>query len=156
VVADDGFDLMLEGMDLNNQVGLHAYHPARTERLPPASICAHHAQKDNLGIGFRGVVADIRQSERGETLALSLSEPERFLFELNAGKDGGGYGGEASEPSFVRNKDEGVGDVVSLDGKVIQNIVISNPQAKRLQELKSLLDAGGIPATPEEPSSEDR
>lgn len=157
VVADDGFDLMLEGMDLNNQGWVYTYiiRPAQNDYRPLAYVLTT-LQKDNLGIGFRGVVADIRQSERGETLALSLSEPERFLFELKAGREGGGYGGEPSEPSFVRHKDEGIGDVVSLDGKVIQNIVISNPQAKRLQELKSLLDAGGIPATPDESALEGR
>lgn len=146
IVADDGFDLMLEGMDLNNQGWVYTYimRPAQNDYRPLAYVLTS-LQKEGLGIGFRGVVADIRQSERGETLALSLSAPERFLFELKAGHDGGVYGGEARDPTFIRYQDEPVGDVVSLDGKVIQNIVISNPRAKRLDDLATLLDASGIP-----------
>jgi hypothetical protein len=145
ILADDGFDLMLDGMDLNNQGWVYTYimRPAQNDYRPLAYVLTT-LQMDGLGIGFRGVVADIRQSERGETLALSLSAPERFLFELKTGRDGGGYGGEARDPAFVRHKDEPIGDVVSLDSKVIQNIVISNPRANRLDELETLLDAGGF------------
>ncbi|HEX7855065.1 MAG TPA: hypothetical protein VF503_15355 [Sphingobium sp.] len=151
IIGDEGFDLLLEGVDLNNQGWVYNYiiRPAQNDYRPLAYVVTT-LQKDGLGIGFKGVVADIRQSDRGETLAISLSEPERFLFEVKPGRDGGHYGGEASEPSFVRHKDERVGDVVSLDGSVIQNIVISNPQAKRLQELEMLLDQSGIPENPED------
>ena len=155
VIGDEGFDLLLDGIDLGNQgwVYTHVVRPAQNDYRPLAYVLTT-LQKDGLGIGFRGVVADIRQSDRGETLALSLSEPERFLYELRAGRNGGGYGGEAEDPQFIRYPDERVGDVVSLDGKVIQNIVISNPQAKRLQELKALLDASDIPPAPETPQHE--
>jgi hypothetical protein len=37
---------------------------------------------------------------------------------------------------------------VSLDGKVIQNIVISNPNAQLLEELGKLLDDSGLDALP--------
>lgn len=146
VVADDGFDLMLEGIDLNNQGWVYTYiiRPAQNDYRPLAYVLTT-LQRDGLGIGFRGVVADIRQSERGETLAISLSSPERFLFELKPSRDGGGYGGDAQDPTFIRHKDEPIGDVVSLERKAIQNIVISNPQAKRLEELETLFDASGIP-----------
>lgn len=144
IIIDDGFDLMLEGVDLGNQGWVYTYiiRPAQNDYRPLAYVLTT-LNKDGLGLGFRGVVADIRQSEKGETLAISLSAPERFLYELRAGQTKW-YGGKPMAPAFIRHEDEPVGDVVSLDGKTIHNIVISNPQAKRLRELENLLDASGI------------
>lgn len=150
VIRDEGLDLLFEGVDLGNQGWVYTYimRPVQNDYRPILYVLTT-LQKDGLGIGFRGVIDDIRQGEKGETLALSLMDPERFLFEIKPGKDGGGYGGAASPPEFIRHADEPVGDVVSLDGKVIQNIVISNPSAERLKALERLLDAGDIPPEPE-------
>lgn len=139
LLADDGFDLATNGLDLGNQgwVYTHVVRPAQNGYRPVAYVLTT-LQKDGLGIGYRGVVADIRQSDRGETLAVSLSEPARFLFELKAGKEDGGYGRPAIEPSFVRYPEEEVGDVIALDARVIQNIAVSNPQADRLRRLGRL------------------
>lgn len=153
VLSDEGFDLLFEGVDLGNQgwVYTHLVRPARNDYRPIAYVVTT-LQKDGLGIGFRGMVEDIRQSEKGETLALTLLDPERFLYELKSGQDGGGYGGEATPPQFVRHKEEPVGTIVSIDGKFIQNIVISTPQAERLKRLKALMDASGITLNPREPA----
>jgi hypothetical protein len=141
VLSDEGFDLLFEGIDLGNQgwVYTHVMRPAQNDYRPVAYVVTT-LQHDGLGIGFRGMIEDIRQSEKGETLALSLVDPERFLFELAPGKPESGYGAAAVPPRFVRHRDEPVGEVLSLDGKVIQNIVISTPAADRLRRLTQLLD----------------
>ncbi len=148
LVNDDGFDLLLEGSDFGNQGWVHSHivRPAQNGYRPIAYVLTT-LTKEGLGIGYRGIVADIRQSDRGETLAISLTEPERFLFELKNGKPAA-YGAPEVEPGFVRYQDESVGSLVSLDGKVIQNIVISNPNAQLLEELGKLLDDSGLDALP--------
>lgn len=138
LLADDGFDLATDGLDLGNQgwVYTHVVQPAQNGYRPIAYVLTT-LREDGLGVGYRGVVADIRQSDRGETLAISLSEPARFLFELKAGK-GKRLLREASDPRFVRHDEEDIGDVIALDARAIENIVVSNPNADRLRRLRKL------------------
>ncbi|WP_010220055.1 hypothetical protein [Sphingomonas sp. PAMC 26621] len=146
VVTDEGFDLLLEDVDLGNQGWVHSHiiRPAQNGYRPIAYVLTT-LRKDGLGVGFRGVVADIRQSDRGETLSLSLSDPERFLYELKPGKSAKLLS-KPADPKFIRHEDEAIGSVLSLEARAIENVVVSNPQARRLDRLRQLLDAGGVPA----------
>ena len=141
-LADDGFDLALDGLDFGNQgwVYTHVVQPAQNGYRPVAFVLTTLI-KDGLGIAYRGTVADIRQSDRGETLSITLGEPARFLFELRAGGKDRGYGRADSYPAFVRYPEEDVGSVVALDARVIQNIVVANRKSSQLDLLAALEDA---------------
>lgn len=138
-LADDGLDLALDGVDFGNQGWVYTkiLRPAQNDFRPIAFVLTT-LMKDGLGVGYRGTVADIRQSDRGETLAITLGEPARFLFELKAGKAPSGYGGEGENPQFIRYAEEDVGSAVALDARVIQNIVVSNRRSSQLKLLADL------------------
>lgn len=140
-LADDGLDLALDGVDFGNQgwVYTHIVQPAQNGYRPVAFVLTTLA-KDGLGIGYRGTVADIRQSDRGETLSITLGEPARFLFELKPGSRERGYGKGDSDAAFVRHPEEDVGSVVSLNASVIQNIVVANRKTSQLELLAVLED----------------
>ncbi len=136
---DDGLDLMLDGVDFGNQGWVYAnvLRPAQNGYRPIAYVLTT-LMKDGLGVGYRGTVADIRQSDRGETLAITLGEAARFLFELKPGSNDTSYGGEPKEPAFTRYAEDDVGSVVALDARVIQNIVVSNRRSSQLKLLGQL------------------
>ena len=138
-LADEGLDLALDGVDIGNQgwVYTHVLQPAQNGYRPVAFVLTN-LQKDGLGVGYRGTIADIRQSDRGETLAITLGEPARFLYELQAAKTGMGYGKSDEAPAFVRHQEEDVGSVVALDARVIQNIVVANRRSSQLALLGQL------------------
>lgn len=152
-LADEGLDLALDGVDFGNQGWVYTsiLRPVQNGFQPIAYVLTT-LMKDGLGIGYRGTVADIRQSDRGETLSITLGEPARFLFELKAAKDGGGYGGEAKDPTFVRYAEEDVGSAVALDARVIQNIVVSNRRSSQLK-LLARLEAARLKADGPEPDA---
>jgi len=139
ILMDDGADLILEGVDFGNQgwVYTNVLRPAQNGYRPIAYVLTT-LMKDGLGIGYRGTVADIRQSDRGETLAITLGEPARFLFELKAGSSDTSYGAEAQDAGFKRYAEEDVGSVVALDARVIQNIVVANRRSSQLELLSKL------------------
>lgn len=149
LINDDGFDLILEGVDLGNQgwVYEHIVRPSLNGYRPVAYVLTN-LQNEGLGVGYRGTVSDVRQGEKGETLAISLDEPERFLYEIKSGKEPGRFGRKGSPPTFVRHPDEYVGTVVALDARVIQNIVVSNPKASVLDQLDRLTGSDEGPERP--------
>lgn len=146
-VADEGVDLFLDGVDVNNQgwVFEHITRPGQNGYRPIAYVLTT-IQKDGLGIGYKGVVGDIRQSDKGETLAISLNEPERFLYELRPSTPLDS--GQRGPPTFDRYPDEYIGGVVALDAKVILNIVVSNPRADLVSKLGVAADDYQAPARP--------
>lgn len=139
ILMDDGADLILEGVDFGNQgwVYTNVLRPAQNGYRPIAYVLTT-LMRDGLGIGYRGTVADIRQSDRGETLAITLGEPARFLFELKPGSTDTSYGAEPRDASFNRYAEEDVGSVVALDARVIQNIVVANRRSSQLELLSQL------------------
>lgn len=147
LITDEGVDLFFDGVDLANQgwVFEHITRPAQNGYGPIAYVLTT-VQKDGLGIGYKGLVGDIRQSEKGETLALSLNEPERFLYEIKPAV--AGATGAVGLPSFQRYSDEYIGGVVALDAKVILNIVISNPSVDLVAEISAAAEAFEAPLRP--------
>jgi hypothetical protein len=132
IIAHDGFDLLLDGFDLANQgwVYQHVIRPSKNGYRPIAHVLTT-TQLNGYGIGYRGLVADIRQSEKGETLAISLLDPERFLYGLNTHE-----AGEGAEPSFERHAIDHVGGVVSIEAKSIFNIVVQNVLADLVDDIE--------------------
>jgi hypothetical protein len=132
IIAHDGFDLLLDGFDLANQgwVYQHVIRPSKNGYRPIAHVLTT-SQLGGYGIGYRGLVADIRQSEKGETLAISLLDPERFLYGVTTPA-----AGVAAEPAFERHAVDHVGGVVSIEAKSIFNIVVQNVLADLVDEIE--------------------
>lgn len=149
-VAHEGLSVAFDGVDLANRgwAFTHILRPIANGYAPVAYVLTT-VMKDGLGVGYKGPVGDLRLSERGEVLTLSLDRPERFLFEMKPGSDGGGYGGERRGPRWTRHVDEYVGGVVALDGKNISNIVVTCPRP-------DLIDAIGQFATDLTPPDDGR
>ena len=129
VISHDGFDLLLDGYDLANQgwVYQHVIRPSKNGYRPIAHVLTT-TMLGGFGVGYRGLVADIRQSEKGETLAISLLDPERFLYGV-AAPDAG------AEPAFERRAIDHVGGVVSIEAKAIFNIVVQNVLADLVDDI---------------------
>ncbi|MBM0684885.1 hypothetical protein H5P20_27885, partial [Klebsiella pneumoniae] len=113
----------------------HIIKPTQHGHRPIAYVLTD-LQHDGLGVGYRGVVADIRQSSDGQTQSISLASPARFLFELKPGTSRRWT--PSSEPALVRYAERPVGDVIGLDQKVIHDIVVSTPATDLLRELRDL------------------
>jgi len=132
IIAHDGFDLLLDGFDLANQgwVYQHVIRPSKNGYRPIAHVLTT-TQLGGYGVGYRGLVADIRQSEKGETLAISLLDPERFLYGVTTPALG-----ETAEPVFSRHAVDHVGGVVSIEAKSIFNIVVQNVLADLVDDIE--------------------
>lgn len=121
IVMSEGLDLVFDGADLRSQgwVFQHIVRPSRHGYLPVAYVLTLPVQGEH-GIGYEGVVADIRQGENGELKFISLAEPQRFLYRL-APAD---LAIDRPEPLYLTSDREWVGGVVALDAAVIRNVVV--------------------------------
>jgi hypothetical protein len=135
VVSDEGFELGVEDIDVSNQgwVFQHYVRPAQNGYRAIAHVLTSTTH-NGLGVAYRGTVVDLRQSEKGETLAISLLEPERFLYELTPAKPDAWHS-PARAAAFKRSEAEYVGGVVSLEARVIANVVIQTVQAGMIDEI---------------------
>ena len=137
LMADDALDVATEGWDFGGHgwAYTHIIKPTQHGHRPIAYVLTD-LQHDGLGVGYRGVVADIRQSSDGQTQSISLASPARFLFELKPGTSR--RWAPSSEPALVRYTERPVGGIISLDQKVIHDIVVSAPATDLLRELRDL------------------
>lgn len=137
VMADDAIDVAAEGWDFGGHgwAYTHIIKPAQHGHRPIAYVLTE-LQHEGLGVGYRGVVADIRQSSDGQTQSISLASPARFLYQLKPGSKK--FGRAATDPELIRYPERRVGDVISLDQKVIHDIVASAPETELLRELSAL------------------
>jgi hypothetical protein len=138
LVSSTGLDLVLESVDIRSQgwVFQHVVRPQRHGYTPIAYVLTS-ATHDEYGIGYEGTIADIRQGENGELKSIALAEPERFIFEIiTRGKNG------RRLPKLKTYEREWVGEMVSIDGTMIQNIVVNNVSKALIAELE---DSEGSP-----------
>ena len=124
-VSGDGFDLLFETIDINGQgwVYQHYVRPSRYGYRPIAYVLTNYTQ-NGLGLGYIGTIADIRHSEKGELLSISLLDPDRILFELKPGQAprwSRDPGGDARFRSYGR---EPLGGIVALDAKSVANLLV--------------------------------
>lgn len=132
-MADDAIDVATEGWDFGGHgwAYSHIIRPAQHGHRPIAYVLTE-LQHDGLGVGYRGVIADFRQSGDGQTQSLALASPSRFLFEIKPRSKTG------HEPELVRYEERPAGDIISLDQKVIHDVVVTNPSTELLRELRKL------------------
>ena len=144
--GSDTLELALDRVDLGSRgwVFQHITRPAEHGYAPFGHVFTSTIS-DGYGVAYKGPIIDIRQSEKGEVLSIALSRPERFLYkigdftELPAARwpwqqtlkvDACG-----DETGITLYPKDYVGGVVSLDGKVISNIVVHSISQTLLAEL---------------------
>lgn len=123
LVTSQGLDIVFDEFDVRSQgwVFQHVVRPLRHGYKPIAYILTNTPHGE-YGIGYQGVVADIRQGDNGELKSISLADPERFVYQVVHEK------ADAPElvPHIETHDREWVGGVVVLESAVIRNIVIQN------------------------------
>lgn len=141
LVASRGLDIALDALDIRSQgwVFQHVVRPLRHGYTPIAYVLTT-SPSGEYGIGYEGIVADIRQGENGELKAISLAEPQRFIYQIIPADEKH----PRLKPHLQTHEREWVGGVVALDGAVIRNIVIHTVWQELLEELEE------IPVTAEE------
>lgn len=135
LVGSEGLDLGLEGGDLRGQgwVFQHVVRPARHGFTPIAYVLTLPVQGE-YGIGYEGVVADIRQGNDGEIKSISLAAPQRFIYRVKPVIPQR----RGSEPSLDMSEREWLGGIVALDASVIRNIVVHNISPDVLAEVEAV------------------
>ena len=130
--ASEGLDLVMEDVDVRSQgwVFQHIVRPARRGYKPIAYVLTTPTQGE-YGIGYEGVIADIRQGDNGEIKSLSLAEPQRFVYHLMPAKSDQ----PRFKPRLAMQDREWIGGVVALDGSVVRNIVVHNVSAALIAEV---------------------
>lgn len=123
LVNSQDLDIVFDEFDVRSQgwVFQHVVRPLRHGYKPLAYILTNTPHGE-YGIGYQGVVADIRQGDNGELKSISLAEPERFVYQVVHAK--------AEKPRLIPHIEthdrDWVGGVVVLESSVIRNIVIQN------------------------------
>ena len=155
LVASPGLDIVTANVDVRSQGWIfdHVVRPARHGYKPIAYVLTNPPQGE-YGIGYEGVIADIRQGEGGELKVISLAEPQRFIYRIAPIR--------AEEPrrppSLSISGREWVGGVVALDASVIRNVVVHVVPADLITEVEAEPDhvgeEDGLPSISEEEASE--
>ena len=123
LMASEGLDLALEGVDLRSQgwIFQNIVRPARHRYKPIAFVLTAPPQGE-YGIGYEGVIADVRQGDNGELKSVSLAEPQRFIYHVVPKSDAQ----PRLRPHLEIYDREWVGGIVTLDAASVRNIVIHN------------------------------
>lgn len=139
IVWSRGFELLIDSVDYNAQgwVFEHITRPAENGYTPVGHVYTS-TTSGRFGIAYKGGVTDIRQDEKGQVLSIALSRPERFLYEI--GHESPSAPAPASRwrlslraaeaaPAVLdtgvrHHGKETAGGVVSLDARIISNIVV--------------------------------
>ena len=123
LITSEGLDIAFEPFDVRAQgwVFQHVVRPLRHGYKPIAYILTTTPHGE-YGIGYQGIVADIRQGENGELKSISLADPERFVYQVVQRR--------ADQPRLMPHIEthdrDWVGGIVVLDASVVRNIVIQN------------------------------
>ena len=133
MVMNEGIDLLLADIDLIQLGWTHTYIwlPSKNGYFPIASVITS-IQHNGMGVGYRGLISDIRTNEHGETLNISLSAPHRFLYEIRSDA-APGWGRKKLPPAFIKHEGEDGPAAVSLSSKVILNVEIENTESGLLE-----------------------
>lgn len=141
--ASIGLDLITDDVDVRSQgwVFQHIVRPARHGYKPIAYVLTGPAQGE-YGIGYEGVIADIRQGDNGEIISISLAEPQRFVYHLMPARSDQ----PRFKPKLAMQDREWIGGIVVLNSSVVRNIVVHNVPAELIQEVA---ETDGADASPD-------
>lgn len=134
LMASEGLDLALESVDVRSQgwVFQNIVRPARHGYKPIAFVLTAPPQGE-YGIGYEGVIADVRQGDNGELKSVSLAEPQRFIYHVVPKSDVQ----PRLRPHLEIYDREWVGGIVTLDGACVRNIVIHNISNEVVTEVEA-------------------
>lgn len=134
LTTNSGLDVLLDGVDVAGQGWVYRaiVRPAQQGYTPFAYVLTTPVQ-GSLGLGYQGVIVDIRQGAGGQVTAIALAEPEAFSYELHAPAD--------TNPEPLRNGARRALDgVLVIDGASIRNILVrSVPESF----VDAIADVGG-------------
>lgn len=146
-----GFQLVIDTIDYNAQgwVFEHITRPAENGYTPVGHVYTS-TMSGRFGIAYKGAVTDIRQDEKGQVLSIALSRPERFLYEIGVEPVAAYprprrwtvWRPEKSSSDAIgisHHGKEAAGGVVSLDARVINNIVVHCISNSLLEEIDRTL-----------------
>lgn len=147
LISSRGLDIALDALDIRSQgwVFQHVVRPLRHGYTPIAYVLTTSSSGE-YGIGYEGIVADIRQGDNGELKAISLAEPQRFIYQIVPADEKH----PRLKPHLQTHEREWVGGMVALDGAMIRNIVIHTVWQELVEELEDL------PITAEEQAETER
>jgi hypothetical protein len=144
IVASRGFYLLLDGADLRAQGWVHQniLRPKRNGYDPYAYVLTTPAQGD-FGLGYEGMVADIRQGADGEVKTICLSQPQAFVYEIRNPRAAEGSPkinlARHRNANLKRHHKRWMGGVLALEASTIRNVVIHNVPSQFNRELVELL-----------------
>ena len=138
LMASEGLDLVLEGFDVRSQgwVFQNIVRPARHGYKPIAFVLTAPPQGE-YGIGYEGVIADVRQGDNGELKSVSLAEPQRFIYQIVPTRSDE----PRRKPHLEIFDSEWIGGMVTLDASSVRNIVIHNIPNDVVADVEAEADA---------------
>jgi hypothetical protein len=140
------FDLVLDGRDMRGLgwVYQNIIRPRRNGYQPFAFVLTTPTQGE-YGLGYEGMVAEIRQGADGQLKSICLSEPEAFVYEIKTGKADASMKvlKSSGEARVRRHRRRWLGGVVALEANVIRNIVIHHISTFALDRLEEEAAASG-------------
>lgn len=140
LVGSEGLDLATDGVDLRSQGWVYEHYTRPVlHGYKPVAYVLTASSSGEYGIGYEGVVADLRQGDNGELKTVSLAEPQRFVYQLVPAKDR-----PRRKPRLETHSREWIGGIVTLDASVVRNIVIHNIPADAIAEVDA------VPIAPDE------
>jgi hypothetical protein len=150
LTASQGLDLALEDADVRSQgwVFEHIVRPSRHGYKPIAFVLTNPPQGE-YGIGYEGIVAEVRQGDHGELKFLTLAEPQSFVYQVTTPHPDQ----PRRKPRLEIHDRKWVGGIVALEAAAIRNVVIHNVPAELVDAVEALPD--GLAGDEAEPGSED-
>lgn len=147
LVRNAGLDVLLEPFDLRAQgwVYQHVVRPLRHGFTPIAYVLTN-LTADDRGVGYEGVVSEIRQGADGEVKVICLGEPSRFLYELRPAKRGGFLRPGRPEPDVEIYDSEWIGGVLALEASAVQNIIIQLVDESDVEDVAEASETTEAPA----------
>lgn len=117
----EGFDLALDGFDGFGQgwVYKNILRPARHGYTPFAYILTHPVQ-GAYGMGYEGIVGDVRQGVDGELKVITLIGPQAFVYELAAPQTQG------FSARLRNHQRRWLGGIIVIEASSIRNVLIHN------------------------------
>ncbi len=140
LMASEGLDILMETVDVHSQgwVFEHIVRPSRHGYKPIAWVLTNPPQGE-YGVGYQGVVAEVRQGDNGELKFLSLAQPESFIYQIGALP----AGNKTSKPKIEIHDRKWIGGVVALEASTIRNVVIQNVSDELVREVTDDGDVDG-------------
>lgn len=148
VVSGRGAELLIDRLDLQGQQGWgykHVVRPHRHGQTPVAYVLTALSDGKALGVGYRGVVSELRQGGDGELKVISLADPDAFIYEL----EGGVVAAPAARAKALdkiaatdlsrlkMHAKRSLEGVVVLEAATVRNILINNWKPKQVATLEA-------------------